>query len=712
MRRLLIGAYSAAIVVSLAACGGSSGELGRRADAAAEGGLLGDRPDREELPRGDDEEGHRPDDEPVGAERDLHRRSRGDRRREGARSGSSGSRVGRVQARRTTGSRTTPAYKLRDHGQRRPGHAALRVPLRRRRDGKVAVGHGRRPGRRADRRTVADHQHGGGIDHAGPLSPCRTPGSEAAKAAVDEQRRPLSRGDDPLVRAVGRLPAKVHTKLLIAFVGTARAARRRRPARAARPRAVERPRREPRGAPGASLRVRQAPERRRARSSAPRGERRPGLLQGLAGGDPDRIGTAASPSTRRVANAARADRAGDRSPTGSGSCLRPRTRAHPSQDPADEPAGSRRDGARSSTRQAPPRGASGASRTGRAARRRPQPARHGARQRHDGEDQRPDRPRTRARTRARGTCSSASRRGRSSSRCVLGFVLSWSLIGPIQRIDARLAAIASGDFSGHVDVANRDELGALAANVNRMNDELRRLYAELEAASRHKSEFLANMSHELRTPLNAIIGFSQVLRERMFGEMNEKQEEYLDDILSSGNHLLSLINDVLDLSKVEAGQVELEVAPFSLREALERGVVDGARAGDDGRRQRRARGGSGRRHRRGRRAPDQAGDLQPALERGEVHACGRGRRRERGAGQRRGAGLGRRHRPGHRPRGPRADLRGVPADRGRASSSARGPASGSRSRSGSSSSTAAGSGSRASSAREARSSFTLPAGSS
>jgi signal transduction histidine kinase len=155
----------------------------------------------------------------------------------------------------------------------------------------------------------------------------------------------------------------------------------------------------------------------------------------------------------------------------------------------------------------------------------------------------------------------------------LGFVLSWSLIGPIQRIDSRLRAIASGDFSGHVDVPNRDELGVLSANVNRMNDELDRLYRELETASRHKSEFLANMSHELRTPLNAIIGFSQVLREQMFGEVNERQAEYLDDIISSGNHLLSLINDVLDLSKVEAGQVELEVAPFSLQEALERGVV-------------------------------------------------------------------------------------------------------------------------------------------
>jgi len=156
---------------------------------------------------------------------------------------------------------------------------------------------------------------------------------------------------------------------------------------------------------------------------------------------------------------------------------------------------------------------------------------------------------------------------------LLGFVLSWSLIVPIQRIGARLSATASGDFTGHVDVSNRDELGALAANVNRMNDELRRLYKELETASQHKSDFLASMSHELRTPLNAIIGFSQVLREGMVGEVNEKQRDYLDDILSSGNHLLSLINDVLDLSKVEAGQVELEVAPFSLRDALESGVV-------------------------------------------------------------------------------------------------------------------------------------------
>ena len=155
---------------------------------------------------------------------------------------------------------------------------------------------------------------------------------------------------------------------------------------------------------------------------------------------------------------------------------------------------------------------------------------------------------------------------------LLGFVLSWSVIGPIQSIDTRLAAIASGDFSGHVNVTNRDELGALAANVNRMNDELQRLYKALETTSQHKSDFLANMSHELRTPLNAIIGFSQVLREGMVGEVSKKQVEYLDDILSSGNHLLALINDVLDLSKVEAGQVELQIAPFSLQDSLERGV--------------------------------------------------------------------------------------------------------------------------------------------
>jgi len=156
---------------------------------------------------------------------------------------------------------------------------------------------------------------------------------------------------------------------------------------------------------------------------------------------------------------------------------------------------------------------------------------------------------------------------------LLGFVLSWSLIGPIQQMETRLAAIASGDFSGQVDVRNRDELGALGANINRMNDELGRLYKELETVSRHKSEFLANMSHELRTPLNAIIGFSEVLHEQMFGELNEQQLGYVGDVLDAGRHLLSLINDILDLSKVEAGRMELELADVSISEALESGLT-------------------------------------------------------------------------------------------------------------------------------------------
>ena len=96
---------------------------------------------------------------------------------------------------------------------------------------------------------------------------------------------------------------------------------------------------------------------------------------------------------------------------------------------------------------------------------------------------------------------------------------------------------------------------------------------QLEVASQHKSEFLANMSHELRTPLNAIIGFSEVLSERMFGELNEKQEEYLKDIYASGTHLLSLINDILDLSKIEPGRMELELTDFDLPAAIDSAVM-------------------------------------------------------------------------------------------------------------------------------------------
>ena len=155
---------------------------------------------------------------------------------------------------------------------------------------------------------------------------------------------------------------------------------------------------------------------------------------------------------------------------------------------------------------------------------------------------------------------------------------------PIKRLQVAAEAIGAGAYDERIELHRKDELGALAAAFNTMAAHvqelirgLERKVAErtkaLEVASKHKSDFLANMSHELRTPLNAIVGFSQVLKQKLFGPVNQKQDEYLDDILSSADHLLALINDILDLSKVEAGQVELEPGPFSLREALERGVV-------------------------------------------------------------------------------------------------------------------------------------------
>ncbi len=132
--------------------------------------------------------------------------------------------------------------------------------------------------------------------------------------------------------------------------------------------------------------------------------------------------------------------------------------------------------------------------------------------------------------------------------------------------EARLYAEGRGREQ-EIAARNRELTEALEQNA-RLLRELEEKSTQLEVASRHKSEFLANMSHELRTPLNAIIGFSEVLLERMFGELNAKQEEYLRDIFASGHHLLSLINDILDLSKVEAGRMELELADFDLGEAL------------------------------------------------------------------------------------------------------------------------------------------------
>lgn len=113
-----------------------------------------------------------------------------------------------------------------------------------------------------------------------------------------------------------------------------------------------------------------------------------------------------------------------------------------------------------------------------------------------------------------------------------------------------------------VDITQHREMLALESQAQAAN-----------LANKSKSEFLASMSHELRTPLNAIVGFSQVLKEQYFGVLNEKQNEYLDDILSSGQHLLSLINDILDLSKVESGKVELELSSVNLSELVTRSLA-------------------------------------------------------------------------------------------------------------------------------------------
>ena len=172
------------------------------------------------------------------------------------------------------------------------------------------------------------------------------------------------------------------------------------------------------------------------------------------------------------------------------------------------------------------------------------------------------------------------------------------------------------------------------------------------------------MSHELRTPLNAVIGFSDVLLERMFGELNERQDEYVRDIRDSGQHLLELINEILDLSKVEAGRMELEPAAALAARAARAGAGDGARA----RRAPAADGHAGR-------SPPSVGDvwadeiklkqvvvnlLTNAVkftpEGGAVDVDAR-------AGRRRGERDGARHRASGSPERPGAHLRGLPARR-------------------------------------------------
>jgi signal transduction histidine kinase len=164
-----------------------------------------------------------------------------------------------------------------------------------------------------------------------------------------------------------------------------------------------------------------------------------------------------------------------------------------------------------------------------------------------------------------------------------GFVISWSFILPVREAETFLDQVAQGTFGKRISVPNRDELGVLAERMNHMSAELQRfdkdqrlaaselvrLNDQLAQTSKAKSEFLANMSHELRTPMNAILGFTEMLLDGLYGEVPAELKEPLADIQVNGRHLLRLINDVLDLSKIEAGRMELALGEYSIREVVD-----------------------------------------------------------------------------------------------------------------------------------------------
>ena len=164
----------------------------------------------------------------------------------------------------------------------------------------------------------------------------------------------------------------------------------------------------------------------------------------------------------------------------------------------------------------------------------------------------------------------------------LGFVISWSFILPVREAEGFLGQVAKGNFGASIDVPNRDEFGALARQMNEMSRELHQLYddqrraelqlrvlnAELEQASRAKSNFLASMSHELRTPMNAILGFTEMIRDGLYGEVPSEIQEPVSDIHTCGKQLLGLINNVLDLSKIEAGHMELALGEYVVEDMV------------------------------------------------------------------------------------------------------------------------------------------------
>ena len=156
---------------------------------------------------------------------------------------------------------------------------------------------------------------------------------------------------------------------------------------------------------------------------------------------------------------------------------------------------------------------------------------------------------------------------------VLGYAFSWSLIGPVKEMDSRLKQIASGNSSQHVEVLNRNELGTLAANLNRMNDELGQLYKQLETANRHKSHFLANVNHELRTPVSSIIGYARLLQRETEGQITPLQRENLEDLLRNAERLLGLIDSLLDFAKIEAGKMDIHLEPVRIDELVQGAIA-------------------------------------------------------------------------------------------------------------------------------------------
>jgi signal transduction histidine kinase len=166
---------------------------------------------------------------------------------------------------------------------------------------------------------------------------------------------------------------------------------------------------------------------------------------------------------------------------------------------------------------------------------------------------------------------------------LLGFVISWSFILPVREAYGFVTEVAKGNFQATISVPNRDEFGVLADRMNEMGRQLHSLYENqraaaqelqmlnerLREASNAKSEFLANMSHELRTPMNAILGFVEMLLDDIYGEIPPQLKEPLTDVQVNGKHLLSLINDVLDLSKIEAGRMELALAEYSVQDIVD-----------------------------------------------------------------------------------------------------------------------------------------------